>query len=95
MKVKALKMLPEEVLLKAIEGHENVLFKAEEVSQELFRRLRCPYTACGGAVARKVDPDRLFREGDYLPNYLAVCKDCGCEFEPQTGIITVMGRDRG
>lgn len=95
MNLKVLKTLPEEVVLKAIEGHENVLAKAEEVSQELFRRLRCPYAGCGGAVARKVDPDRLFKEDEYLPNYLAACKSCGCEFDPHTGIIIVMGRDPG
>jgi hypothetical protein len=77
-------MDPEEVL-KLLEGHENILTPAVEENERFFRTLSCP--SCGGAVVPFVDPSRpLFREGEFLPNYMARCRECGTEFEPYTGI---------
>ena len=76
-------MKPEEVR-KLLEGQENILGRAVQENTEYFKRLSCP--RCGGPVQPFVDPGSLFRNGELLPNYLARCLDCACEFEPHTRI---------
>lgn len=74
-----------ELVLKALEGHENVIKPAVESRDRFFRNLSCP--TCKSDVMPVVDPERpLYLTGDLLPNYLAQCKCCGLRFEPYTGI---------
>jgi hypothetical protein len=83
-------MKPEDVR-KALEGHVNVLRPAMEEHEKYFKRLSC--YRCGGDVMAFVNPSQLFRPDAVLPNFLARCKVCGCEFSPYTG-IEVKGPDR-
>lgn len=71
-------------LLKAIEGHKDVISPVFKNNEELFKLLSCP--ECGGEVMRVVNPKAIFREGSILPNFLGRCKVCGVEFEPHTGV---------
>ncbi len=82
-------MKPEDVR-RAIAGHEDVIKPALEAHQKYFSSLTC--YRCGGGVYAFVSPEKLFKEGSVLPNYLAKCKQCGCEFEPYT-MIEVKGPD--
>ena len=82
--------MDQEEAKKAIEGHENVLEKAYKAHREYFERLSC--YRCGGKIQEFVDSSRLFRENSPLPNYLARCMTCGCEFEPYTGIEVTLPR---
>jgi len=75
---------------KAIEGHVNILRPAIEEHEKYFKNLSC--YRCGGDVYAMVNPRQLFRPGAILPNYLAKCRTCGCEFEPYTK-IEVKGPD--
>ena len=84
------KTIDPEIMLKALEGHENILDKEVEAHEEYFRKLSC--INCGSNVTPFVDPSRLFRDGQNLPNYLARCETCKCEFEPYTK-IEVKGPD--
>jgi hypothetical protein len=78
------KTMPREVILKALEGQEDVLTPALREHQQYFRNLSCP--RCQSSVIPVVDPKRLFRENGLLPNYLAKCSACECVFEPYTKI---------
>lgn len=76
-------MDPSEVL-EALKGHENVLAPAARANDEFFKRLSCP--SCGRNCSPHLLPNRLFRTGDLLPNYMAKCQECGVIFEPYTKI---------
>jgi len=86
------KTLPHEVVLKALEGQEDILTPAQKENEAFFRRLSC--VSCGGEVMPIIHPvmnketgqRSPFRAGGVLPNYLAKCKVCETEFEPYTGI---------
>lgn len=82
-------MKPEDVR-RALAGQPNVLKPALEAHEKYFANLSC--YRCGGDVYAIVNPKKLFREGSVLPNFLAKCKSCGCEFEPYT-MIEVKGPD--
>ena len=71
-------------VLKALEGHENILGRAAKEQEQYFKRLSCP--SCRGGVMPVVNPRQLFKEGAILPNVLAKCTVCGVEFEPYTRI---------
>lgn len=71
-------------VLKALEGHTNIIDPEVRELEAFFRRLQC--VSCGGEVQKILNPKKLFREGSILPNYLAKCKACETEFEPYTGI---------
>jgi hypothetical protein len=79
------KTMKKEDVVKALEGHTDILTEAIKRHEDYFRRLSC--VSCGGDVIAVVNPHKLFRENEVLPNYLAKCKACGCEFEPYTKIL--------
>ncbi len=72
-------------VLKALEGHKNILAPAVEQNERFFKSLSCPM--CRGDVMPLINTRQLFKPGELLPNYLGKCKTCGCEFEPYTGVI--------
>lgn len=82
-------MKPEDVR-KALEGHEDILKKANDESLAFFKRLSCP--SCGGEVLRIVNAQKPFKANELLANFLGKCKTCGIEFEPYTGIQITMPR---
>lgn len=79
-----------EAIRKALEGHVDVIKPALDAHLSYFSRLSC--YRCGGDVMPVVNPKQLFKTNSVLPNYLAKCKTCGCEFEPYTR-IEVKGPD--
>lgn len=82
-------MRPEDIR-KALQGHADIIKPALEAHQKYFSNLSC--YRCGGDVLAVVNADQPFRQGSVLPNYLAKCRTCGCEFEPYTK-IEVKGPD--
>ena len=76
-------MKPEDIR-KTLEGHENIIDPAVKELESFFKRLSCP--KCGGEVMAIVNARKPFKQNEILPNYLAKCKTCECEFEPYTGI---------
>jgi hypothetical protein len=85
------KTMPKEVILKTLEGHENILSKAAEEQRQFFKRLSCP--SCGGEVMAIVNARQIFKKGELLPNCLARCRTCEIEFEPYTGIQITLPTD--
>jgi rubredoxin len=84
------KTMKKEDVLKALEGHENILGPAAQQHEKFFKNLACP--DCGSDVMPLVNVRKPFREGSILPNFLAKCKMCGIEFDPYTGIQITMPR---
>lgn len=82
-------MKPEDVR-RALEGHTDIIRPALEAHQKYFLNLSC--YRCGSDVYAIINSKKLFKENNVLPNYLAKCKTCGCEFEPYT-MIEVKGPD--
>lgn len=77
-------------ILKALEGHQDILTEAKKKHDEYFHKISC--VSCGGEVYQMVNPKKPFKDNEVLPNYLAKCKTCGCEFEPYTGIQVSLPR---
>lgn len=78
------KTLDPDVIMKALEGHGNVLKDEVEKQEEFFRDLTC--VKCGSSVTPFLDSTALFKDGQNLPNYLVRCESCGCEFEPYSKV---------
>lgn len=78
------KPMPKERVLKALEGQEDVLTPEVERHRQYFTTLTCP--RCQSSVIPVLDPRHLYRENALLPNYLAECTSCRCQFEPYTKI---------
>jgi hypothetical protein len=91
MPAKTLKLLSEQELRQALAGHKDILTDADAESKRFFATRFCPYCK-SNEIMRKVNPQQLFREGEVIPNYLGMCKACGCEFEPYTGILITLPR---
>ena len=70
-------------------GQKLLIEEADESVKEYFRLLRCP--ECGGDVEPVVDARRPFSPGRLTPNFLARCTGCGCEFGPDSNIISRRG----
>lgn len=81
-----------EETLRLLAGQENIIAPAFEEQQRYFKTLSCH--RCGSPVRAAINSRQLFRPGDPLPNTLAQCTACGCEFEPYTKIeVTLPNRE--
>lgn len=78
------KTLDEATLLKYLKDEPDMITPAFNAHQEYFKSLSCH--RCGSPVVAVINSRMPFRASDLLPNYLARCKDCECEFEPYTKI---------
>ncbi len=81
------KEMDQDEVLKALEGQKDILSDEMKKHEEYFAQLRCISCSCDEVVAF-VDPESLFSQGSFLPNYMARCSECGCEFTPYTKLQT-------
>jgi len=83
--------LDPEIAQAAIEGHENILRAEEEKAEAFYRQFICP-SCKGGSLARRMHPQHAFADPGWLiARATLVCNQCGCHFDPHTGIILAMG----
>lgn len=87
-KVQPLQPMDEDELLQLLDGHTCTLPELYQPVDDLFARLQCP--KCGSQVEKVVDPHRPFIKQQVVPNYIARCIVCGCEFT-ETGLIIKTG----
>ncbi len=71
-------------LLEIIKNEPDVITPALSEHQKYFASLQCH--RCDADVMPILNNKKLFSEGSLIPNFLAKCKNCGCEFEPYTKI---------
>ena len=81
------KEMDKEEVLKVLEGQKDILSEEKQKHEEYFAHLRC-ISCRGDEIEPFVDPESLYAPGSFLPNYLARCSACGCEFTPYTKIQT-------
>lgn len=84
-----LKFLDPEITRKLLEGHKDTLSQAVEQQEQFYASQYCPQ--CGGSCRKIGDSRTLFSQDDILPRFYLQCLACGCEFDPKTGIISVLG----
>jgi len=85
-----LKQLDPKVIMKMLEGHEDVITPLQRERDQLYQSQSCP--TCGGNAFDKVGDSRtMFRQGDVLPRYMLRCSNCDCVFDPHSGIQLTMG----
>lgn len=78
-------MRPEDVM-KALEGHQDVLSGEVAKEQAFFRAVPCPRCR-SRSLNYSVDSRKPFTSGSPLPNKIAICLECETEFDPYTGLI--------
>ena len=78
-------------LLEIIQNEPDIITPELEAHQKYFDKLICH--RCGAGVIPIVNERKLFSENALLPNYLARCKDCACEFEPYTRIEIALPKE--
>ena len=80
------KPLDQELVKKLLEPYQNesILLKEKRDSDEFFKRTSC--IRCNGPVQPILNVAQPFREGQLIPNCIAKCTQCECEFEPYTKI---------
>ena len=77
-------------IAKLLEGYEDTLTPAAEAREKFYRAQTCPQ--CTGSSFRKVgDLRMMFRPDDPLPRYQLKCSNCGCVFDPHSGLVVRMG----
>ncbi len=74
---------------KLIEEHDDVLTPLIQEDQKIYEDASCP--RCGGMAAKDVDLFRAVTTKRVIPRYNCKCLECGCLFEPITGLIIEMG----
>lgn len=85
-----LKLVDPRITAKLLEGLEDTITSAAEAREKFYRKQSCPY--CGGnAMTKTCNPRTLFRPDDPLPRYQLRCQNCGCLFDPHSGIVLESG----
>jgi hypothetical protein len=86
----SLKPVDPRITAKLLEGHQDVISGLAAEREKFYQHQSCPY--CQGNSFRKIGDGRtLFRAGEPLPRYQLHCLDCGCEFDPFSGIVLTIG----
>jgi hypothetical protein len=85
-----LKLLDPRITEKLLEGTEDTITPLAQARERFYKSQACPY--CGGNSFRKYgDPRMLFRPDDPLPRYQLRCENCGCLFDPHSGLVVKTG----
>lgn len=85
-----LKPMDPQILLKLLEGVPDTLSPAADEREKFYRDQSCPYCQ-GNSFNRRGDSRTIFHDGDPLPRYSLECTNCGCHFNPFSGIIIHTG----
>lgn len=85
-----LKLLDPRITAKLLEGFKDTISPAAAEREKFYHDQTCPH--CGGnAFTKEGDSRFLFRAGEPLPRYQLRCDNCGCLFDPFSGIQLSMG----
>ena len=84
-----LKLMDPRITMKLLEGHRDTITAAAQKQEQFYRGQSCPYCA-GNAFSKERSPSAL-HEGEDLPRWLLRCNNCGCVFDPHTGIVLATG----
>lgn len=77
-------------LLELLAGYEDELTPEVKKLEALYRQSPCPQ--CGGKCQKFFDSRHAFSDPDTsVPRALLRCTDCGCEFDPHSGIRLKQG----
>ena len=87
--MRSLEFLDTEVAQKLLEGHKDVLTEEAAQSDEFYSAQSCP--RCGASCRKIGDGRTLFSQKGMLPKFYLQCLACGCEFDPRSGLIHVLG----
>lgn len=87
--MRSLEFLDSDITKKLLEGHEDVVTKAAEQQERFYASQCCP--SCSGSCRKIGDSRTLFSGGGILPQFYLQCLACGCEFDPSTGMVHVIG----
>lgn len=78
------------IILKLLEGREDVISPLADRRDEFYRSQSC--IRCGStALTRVANAATLFHSNDPMPRYLMECQSCECLFDPHTGLLLSMG----
>jgi len=85
-----LKPIDPRITAKLLEGYKDTISDSAAARERFYQDQICPH--CQSADLRKRgDPRTLFRPNDPLPRYQLICTNCGCHFDPHSGIILKLG----
>lgn len=85
-----LKFLDPTITQKLLEGYEDTLTPAAEAREKFYKGQTCP-TCSGNAFSKSGDIRMMFRPDDPLPRYQLKCTNCGCLFDPHSGLVVTIG----
>lgn len=83
--------LDPEVALEAIEGHESI-FTGEQLKADAFyRQFICP-SCKSSSLGKRFNARHAFADPSWhIARATLVCNECGCHFDPHSGLILEMG----
>jgi len=85
-----LEFLDPRITEKLLEGHKDTISPLAEEREKFYLSQSCPH--CGGnALDKRGSLNTLFRANDPLPRYQLLCENCGCLFDPHSGLILKLG----
>ena len=86
----ALKPMDPRIILKLLEGHEDVITPLARERQKFYDSKTC--TECGSpALVKTWDADTVFRDNDLLPRAFLKCESCDALMDPHSGILLSLG----
>jgi hypothetical protein len=77
------------LVLKAIEGYEDVLSGEAQSLDALYRQFRCPRCKC--ELRKEFDPRHAFNADNAVAHALLRCANCRYLIDPHTGLVIEFG----
>jgi acetone carboxylase gamma subunit len=86
--------LDPEIALAAIEGQVNLLEGEQKKADAFYRQFICP-SCKSGSLSKRFDPRHAFADSDWLiARATLICNECGCHFDPHSGLLLEPGKPR-
>jgi hypothetical protein len=78
-----------ELMLKAIEGYEDILAPEKATLDSFYRQFKCK--RCGGNCRKEMVAGHVFDSSTMNPRCVLRCLACELLFDPHSGILLELG----
>lgn len=82
-------MDPEEVA-RLLEGHKDIVTSLAEKREQFYNDQQCPSCA-STSHTRSTNANIAFLGNDPIARFILECQDCGCVFDPHSGLVLQLG----
>ena len=85
-----LKCMDPNEIARLLEGHRDIITPLAEERESFYNSQECP-NCQSTSFTRSTNSNIAFRGNDPIARFILDCQDCGCSFDPHSGLVLRIG----